>query len=65
MQGVGKSENPGVPVLFGGHNLTPLVEIGYVIDLPNLGVLGTKTFVMFAIMHVCWCVSSVVVGTHK
>ena len=27
---VGRSENPGVPVLFGGHNLppSPLVEIG-------------------------------------
>ena len=25
---VGRSENPGVPVLFGGHNLPPLVEIG-------------------------------------
>jgi len=24
----GRSENPGVPVLFGGHNLCPLVEIG-------------------------------------
>ena len=24
---VGKSENPGVPLLFGGHNLPPLVEI--------------------------------------
>ena len=25
---VGRFENPGVPVLFGGHNLSPLVEIG-------------------------------------
>ena len=25
---VGRSENPGVPVLFGGHNLPSLVEIG-------------------------------------
>ena len=24
---VGKFENPGIPVLFGGHNLSPLVEI--------------------------------------
>ena len=24
----GRSENPGVPVLYGGHNLPPLVEIG-------------------------------------
>ena len=24
---VGRSENPGVPVLYGGHNLPPLVEI--------------------------------------
>ena len=23
-----RSENPGVPVSFGGHNLSPLVEIG-------------------------------------
>ena len=25
---VGRSENPGVPVSFGGHNLPPLVDIG-------------------------------------
>ena len=25
---VGRPENPGVPVLFGGHNMPPLVEIG-------------------------------------
>ena len=30
---VGRSKNPGVSVLFGGHNLPPLVEIG-LIDLP-------------------------------
>ena len=34
---VGRSENPGVPVLFGGHNLPPLVEIGLT-DLLNFGV---------------------------
>ena len=33
---VGRSENPGVPVLFGGHNLLPLVEIGLT-DLPKSG----------------------------
>ena len=33
---VGKSGNPGVPVLFGGHNLPPLVEIGLT-DLPKSG----------------------------
>ena len=33
---VGRSENPGVPVLFGGHNLPPLVEIGLP-DLPKSG----------------------------
>ena len=35
---VGRSENPGVPVLFGGHNLppSPLVEIGLT-DLPKNG----------------------------
>ena len=31
---VGGSENPGVPVLFGGHNLLPLVEIELT-DLPK------------------------------
>ena len=31
---VGRSENPGVPVLFGGNNLPPLVEIGLT-DLPK------------------------------
>ena len=24
----GRSENPGVPILFGGHNLPTLIEIG-------------------------------------
>ena len=32
----GGSENPRVPVLFGGHNLLPLVEIGLT-DLPKSG----------------------------
>ena len=27
IRAVGRSENPGVPVLFCGHNLPPLVEI--------------------------------------
>ena len=31
---VGRSEDPEVPVLFGGHNLPLLVEIGLT-DLPN------------------------------
>ena len=31
---IGTSENSGVPVLFGGHNLSPLVEIGLA-DLPK------------------------------
>ena len=33
---VGMSENPGVPVLFGGYNLALLVEIGLT-DLPKSG----------------------------
>ena len=33
---VGRFENPGVPVLFGGHNLFPLVDIGLT-DLPKSG----------------------------
>ena len=33
---VGRSENLGVPVLFGGHNLPPLVEIGLT-DRPKFG----------------------------
>ena len=36
---VGKSENPEVPVLFGGHNLPTLVEIGLT-DLPKSGGAG-------------------------
>ena len=36
IRAVGRSENPGVPVLFGGHNLSPLVEIGLT-DLPKSG----------------------------
>ena len=33
---VRRSENPGVPVLFGGHNLSPYLEIGLT-DLPKYG----------------------------
>ena len=33
---IGKSKNLGVSVLYGGHNLPPLVEIG-LIDLPKSG----------------------------
>ena len=33
---IGKSENSGVTVLFGGHNLPTLVEIGLT-DLPKSG----------------------------
>ena len=33
---VGRSENPGVPVSFGGDNLPPLVDIGLT-DLPKSG----------------------------
>ena len=36
LRAVGGSENLGVPVLFGGHNLPPLVEIGLT-DLPKFG----------------------------
>ena len=33
---VGKSVNPGVPVMFGGYHMSPLVEIGLT-DLPKYG----------------------------
>ena len=36
VRAVGRSENPGVPVLYGGHNLPPLVETGLT-DLPKFG----------------------------
>ena len=36
IRAVGRSENPGVPVLFGGHYLPPLVEIGLT-DQPKSG----------------------------
>ena len=38
---VGRYENPGVPVLFVGHNLLPLVEIGLTV-LPKTGGGGLK-----------------------
>ena len=28
LRAVGRFENPGVPVLFGGHYLPPMIEIG-------------------------------------
>ena len=36
LRAVGKSENPGVAVLLGGHNLPFLVELGLT-DLPKSG----------------------------
>ena len=33
---IGRYENPGVPVLFGGHNRPALVEMGLT-DLPKCG----------------------------
>ena len=36
IRAVGRSKNPEVPVLFGGHNLSPLVEIELT-DLPKSG----------------------------
>ena len=38
---VGRSENLGVPVLFGGHNLPPLVEIGLTYLHKSGGTPGT------------------------
>ena len=43
VRAVGRTENPGVPVLFGGHNLSPLVEIGLT-DLPKSGGHGTPGY---------------------
>ena len=42
IRAVGRSENQGVPVLFGGHNLPPMVEIGLT-DLPKSGSATQKT----------------------
>ena len=36
IKAIGRSENPEVPVSFGGPNLVPLVEIGLT-DLPKSG----------------------------
>ena len=36
IRAVGRPENSGLPVLFGGHNLPPLIEIGLT-DLPKSG----------------------------
>ena len=42
IRAVGRSENSGLPILFGGHNLPPLVEIG-LLNCQNLGVPGHGT----------------------
>ena len=54
IRAVERSENPGVPVLFGRHNLPPLVEIGLT-DLTKSGgtmatlaTLGTTGLVMYS-----------------
>ena len=38
--GPSETENPGVPVLFGGHNLPPLVEIGLTDLLKSGGAMA-------------------------
>ena len=38
---VGRSENPGLPVLFGGHNLPHLVEITYMPKSGGAMAVGT------------------------
>ena len=48
---VGRSENPGVPVWFAGHNLPPLVEIGWT-DLPKSGEAANQSLI-FAIFPSC------------
>ena len=52
-----RSENPGVPVLFDGHNLPTLVEIGLT-DLPKsggamapLGTTGLLTIIVLKTLH--------------
>ena len=40
IRAVGRYESPGVSVLFGGHNLPPLLEIGLT-DLPKFWGRGT------------------------
>ena len=71
LRAVARSENPGVPVLFDGHNLPPMVEIG-LRWLPKLGVdmstrphahrrtcsnenINTGVFVVFKIKHGLKC----------
>jgi hypothetical protein len=49
LRAVGRSENLGVPVLFGGHNLPPLDEIGLT-DLPNR---DDRSFVLHTIQQGC------------
>ena len=52
---VARSENPGVPVLFGGHNRSRLVEIGLT-DLPKSGgsIPGTTPLLM-ELFHITFC----------
>ena len=40
---VGRSENTGVPVLFGGHYLPPLVEVELT-DTPEYGVAPPRDY---------------------
>ena len=49
---VGSPENPGVPVLFGGHNLPPSVEIGLT-DLPKTGVPPACDGPVLTICFIC------------
>ena len=40
MRAEGRSENPGVPALFGGHNLPLLAEIGLTDLLKSGGIMA-------------------------
>ena len=53
---VGRSENPGVPVLFVGHNLPPLVEIGLTELLESGGAMAPPAPPRTTGLHINICI---------
>ena len=62
---VGRSENPGVPVLFCGHNMPPLVEIGLT-DLPKsaMALPGTTGLTNLPIKDTLYLLCELVFRSH-
>ena len=74
IRAVGRSENPGVPVLFGGNNVPPLAEIGFtslpksvgaMAPLAPLGTTGLPIYCYFFSVFILILNSCFLIGKEK